>query len=357
MEVRNERKKITIYDIAEIAGVSVGTVNRALNNKPRISPKTKELVLNTAEKLGYKVNVAAQGLRRSQIAIGAILFCPIEEYVDSIIEGIYSSASDLEKYNVTVDIQKINYTNSEDCLNKTQELITSFSRKNYNGIILFMSSMIDEMKELSALINELTENNIFFATVANDIPSSNRVLHVGVDAFMAGKMAAEMLELSCASADIALLVTSKASPVNIDYINGFMEYAKKDVFSSIRIYEHYDDKDRIIESTQQMLADNPNLSGIYMATAGSAIACNYIRNISRKKLAIITTDLLKETPEFLNKKIATATIFQNPYRQGRNVVKLLYNYIIKKEGAGVHLITPHILISSNLNNYLKNDIL
>ena len=349
-----KRKRITIYDIAEKTGVSVGTVNRALNDKPRISPATKQLVLDAAEKLGYKANAAAQGLRRLPITIGAILFCPIEEYVDSIIDGIVSSALDLEKYNVTVDVQKIAYTSSEDCLKKTQKMIASFSQKGYHGIILFMSSMVDEMDELAKQIHELTEKNIFFATVANDIPGSSRVLHVGIDAFMAGKMAAELLELSCAKKDVALLVTSTTSPVNIDYINGFMEYAKNDVFSGIKIYGHFDNKYKIIETTQQLLADNPNLSGIYMATAGSGIACNYIRNANRKKLTIITTDLLKETPELLNKKIATATIFQNPYRQGRNVVKYLYHYITKKDESGVHLIAPHILLSSNLENYLND---
>lgn len=347
-----KKKRITIYDIAEKTGVSVGTVNRALNNKPRISPATKKLVLDTAKELGYTANAAAQGLRRTPITIGAILFCPIEEYVDPIIDGMFSSAADLEKYNVTVDIRKINYTNSIDCLKKSIKLINEFAENNYNGIVLFMSSLLDEMAELSALINELTQKNIFFATVANDIPHSNRVIYVGIDALMAGKMAAELLELSCAKKDVALLVASAASPVNMEYINGFMEYAKNDVFANIKIYEHYDDKDKIAETMQQLLSDNSNLGGIYMATASSATACEYIRDKDKKNLSIITTDLLKETPNLLTHKIASATLFQNPYRQGRNVVKLLYNYITKKSDAGIHLITPHILLSSNLDNYL-----
>ena len=351
------KKRITIYDIAEKTGVSVGTVNRALNNKPRISPATKKLVLDTAKKLGYRANAAAQGLRRSPITIGAILFCPVDDYVDSIIDGMLSSAADLEKYNVTVDVKKIKYTNSIDCLQKSMKFINEFSEKNYNGIVLFVSALLDEMRGLCALIDELTQKNIFFATVANDIPNSSRVIHVGVDALMAGKMAAELLELSCAEKEVALLVTSTASPVNIDYINGFMEYAKNDVFSGIKIYEHYDDKDKIIETTQQLLGDTPNLSGIYMATAGSATACEYIRDKNKKDLSIITTDLLKETPELLTHKVASATLFQNPYRQGRNVVKLLYNYITKQSDAGTHLIAPHILLSSNLDNYLHTESL
>ena len=89
-------KRVTIYDIAEKAGVSVGTVNRALNGKGRISEQTRERILDIAKELGYTVNAAAQGLRRAPIKIGAILFCPIDEYVDAIIEGMEYTAQGQE---------------------------------------------------------------------------------------------------------------------------------------------------------------------------------------------------------------------------------------------------------------------
>lgn len=68
----------------------------------------------------------------------------------------------------------------------------------------------------------------------------------------------------------------------------------------------------------------------------------------------MTTDLLSETPELLIEKTASATIFQNPYQQGKSVVKYLYQYITAKTDDGVHLIPPHILLSSNLAPYLNN---
>lgn len=345
--------KATIYDIAKETNFSAVTVHRALNNKGRISPKTKQLILETAKKLGYKANPAAQGLRRQTIKLGAILFCPVEEYVDAIIDGISASGEELEKFNVSVDVKKIDYTSSKDCLKSTCKLINAFSDNDYNGIILFMSSMLDEMDELSSLVNELTKTkNISFATVANDIPSINKVIHVGINAFMAGSMAAEMLELSCAGKDVALLVTSNTSPINMEYIEGFMNYSKNNIFSNISIYEHYDNKEKVIEVTERMLKENPDLSGIYMTTASSALACKCIENMNKANLSIITTDLLSETPKLLQNKVANATIFQNPYKQGKNVVRFLYNYITTKSDSGVHLISPHILLSSNIESYL-----
>lgn len=348
-----EKTKVTIYDIAQKANVSVGTVHRALNNTGRISPKTKQLILDIAQSMGYKTNVAAQGLRRLPIKIGAILFCPVEEYVDAIIDGILAASNSLEKYNVYVDVQKINYTNNADCLKQACERIQFFADNGYNGVVLFLSSMIDETNELAALVNELVANkNISFATVANEIANIDKVIHVGINAFMAGSMAAEMLELSCAGKDIALLVASKASPINMEYIRGFMHYSGNTVFSSIAIYEHYDNKDKVAEVTERMLKENPNLSGIYMTTASSALACKYLKAMEKTSLSIITTDLLRETPELLKSKIANATIFQNPYKQGKNVVRFLYNYITTKADSGTHLISPHILLASNVESCL-----
>ena len=43
---------------------------------------------------------------------------------------------------------------------------------------------------------------------------------------------------------------------------------------------------------------------------------------------MITTDLLPETPGLLSEKIANAVIFQNPFKQGKNVIRAIYEHII-----------------------------
>ena len=349
------QKKVTIYDIAQAAGVSVGTVNRALSGKTRINPTTKQLVLDTAEKLGYKANSAAQGLRRAPITIGAILFCPVDEYADAIVDGMRATAQTLEKYNVTVDIRKLDYTDSTDCLARTEQLIRSFAEAQYRGIVLFLSSLLDELDGIRALIDRYSDEGICFATVANDIPDTKRVVHVGVDARTAGSMAAEILEMTCTGGDVALLVAAKNSPVNMQYIDGFYDYAKQTVFSSIRIYEHFDDPDRVTEVTEQLLRENPAVKGIYMATASSVIACDCIRCHAKQDLTVITTDLLRQTPQILKDRLATAAIFQNPYRQGKNVLRYLYDYITRSSGKHVHLIAPHILLASNVDAHLSEE--
>ena len=53
---------VSIRDIAREAGVTVGTVSRALNNYPDVSPTTRERIVETAQRLGYRPNQMARNL-------------------------------------------------------------------------------------------------------------------------------------------------------------------------------------------------------------------------------------------------------------------------------------------------------
>ena len=66
---------VTLKQIAEIAGVSRGTVDRALHNRGRVSPEVAERVRQIAQELGYQPNEVGQALARSrrQIKLGVVL--------------------------------------------------------------------------------------------------------------------------------------------------------------------------------------------------------------------------------------------------------------------------------------------
>jgi len=59
-------KRVTIKDVAQRAGVGLGTVSRVINNHPRVSPETRERVLHTIRVLGFRPNAAARRLPRKR---------------------------------------------------------------------------------------------------------------------------------------------------------------------------------------------------------------------------------------------------------------------------------------------------
>jgi LacI family transcriptional regulator len=57
-----ETRSVTIADVATLAGVSIGTVSKALNGRGQLRPETRERVQAAAERLGFRPNLLAQGL-------------------------------------------------------------------------------------------------------------------------------------------------------------------------------------------------------------------------------------------------------------------------------------------------------
>jgi len=71
---------VTIYDIAEKAGVGIATVSRVINNSPHISVQTKEKVQNVISELGYRPYTMARGLARKKTYTFAVIVPTFTSY-------------------------------------------------------------------------------------------------------------------------------------------------------------------------------------------------------------------------------------------------------------------------------------
>ena len=85
---------VTIYHVAERAGVGIGTVSRAINNSGSISPRTKEKVLAVVKELGYRPHASARGLaRRRTNTIGVIVPFFTGYFFVELLRGIQGEVS------------------------------------------------------------------------------------------------------------------------------------------------------------------------------------------------------------------------------------------------------------------------
>lgn len=98
---RNGSKNITIIDVADKAGVAVSTASMAFNNKPSISTKTRKVVLQAAEDLGYHPTAAARALVDGQPNnIGLLVPTRIEDvffstgFFNKLISGMNRAAKE-----------------------------------------------------------------------------------------------------------------------------------------------------------------------------------------------------------------------------------------------------------------------
>jgi len=93
---------ITIRDVARLAGVSVATVSRVLNNSALVSPETRETVMQAVTQLGYRPNANAQALA-TQVSdtIGVVVMDVSDPFFGALVKAVDVVAQQHGKMQVT----------------------------------------------------------------------------------------------------------------------------------------------------------------------------------------------------------------------------------------------------------------
>jgi len=118
-----------IRQIAEMAGVSVATVSRVLNNRPYVSEEKRKAVMKAVRELNYKQNIHAIHLKTGKThTVGVILPFVNHPYFGAILEGI---ASEALKANHRLIVCQTNYDPDEEI-----GLLESLKMKQMDGVII-----------------------------------------------------------------------------------------------------------------------------------------------------------------------------------------------------------------------------
>ena len=152
---------VTIKDIAKALGLSTSTVSRALRDSYEISPETKKLVLEYAEKINYHPNPIALSLKeRRSRSIGIIVSEIANSFFSQTIDGVESIAYD-NGYNVII-------TQSRESFEREAINLNYLTSRSIDGLVVSVSS---ETKDFSNF-KELHERGmpiVFFDRVVNEI--------------------------------------------------------------------------------------------------------------------------------------------------------------------------------------------
>jgi DNA-binding LacI/PurR family transcriptional regulator len=144
-----KKKNITIHDIAKKLDITASTVSRALNNNPRISASTRELVKKTAMDLNYQPNTMASNLRRGKgNTIGLIVPRINRFFFADTISGI-ESVTTPAGFNLII-------CQSNESFAKEVENINTLIENRVDGIIISVSGET----RTSGHLKKVLQNNI-----------------------------------------------------------------------------------------------------------------------------------------------------------------------------------------------------
>lgn len=153
-------KRVTIYDVANEANVSLATVSRVINGLEIVREDTRIRVNQAIEKLGYKPNAIAQGLALQKTTSIALLIPEASfSYTGQIINGLLDVAK-IYKYNITL------HTTSEAIM-QIGDIIENIIKSRVDGVIIYNDKLM--VDELSAL----TKYQFPIVLVGNQMSSEN----------------------------------------------------------------------------------------------------------------------------------------------------------------------------------------
>ena len=318
----------TIKEIAALAGVSRGTVDRVLNHRGSVNPATAEKIEKIAKELDYKPNVAGLVLaaQKRRLKLGVILFSPENPFYIDVLDGVSSKAEELAGYNCTVITKQIPY-GVEEQLKAIDELL----EEEVNGIALAPHN--DE--RIRKRINELFDMGIPVVTLNTDIENSKRIAYVGSNYTKSGATAAGLMQLMT-KGDIHIGIVTGSSDIlcHTERIAGFTDTLKK-YRNSIHItdiIEVHDDEIESYEKTTKLLTAHPEINALFFTAGGVYGGCRSVKSLGRQKdMCIIAYDLVPTTKELMKKGTIAAVICQQPRHQGSKPLSLLFTYLTTGE--------------------------
>ncbi len=141
----DKKKEITIRDVARIAGVSIATVSRSLNDSPLVKKETREKVLRLTEEVGFEFNASARGLATSKVDTIGIVLPP--EY-DKFDQHLYYSSlmndlrEDLEKSNCDLLV-----TFATNRFTGKDNILRLVNRRKVDGLIILREKLDQDVLE------------------------------------------------------------------------------------------------------------------------------------------------------------------------------------------------------------------
>lgn len=318
----------TIKEIADLAGVSRGTVDRVLNKRGSVNPQTAEKILEIAQALDYKPNRAGLVLaaQKKNLKLGVILFGEGNPFFDEVIDGIRHKEDDLACYNCTVSIKRVAVDTEEQI-----RAIDEFVAEGINGIAI---SPTNDAR-LASKINELYDMDIPVVSLNTDIKNCKRIAFVGSNYYQSGATSAGLMRLMAKGEDVNVGIIAGSSEVlcHTERIAGFKHAIEK--YDHIKVVEtimNHDDDFVSYDMTSQLLKAHPEINALFFAAGGVYGGCRSVLAQDRAKdMTIITFDQVESTKEMIQKDVISATICQEPFVQGSKPLDILFTYLATGE--------------------------
>ncbi len=324
--------KIRIKDIAERAGVSVGTVDRVLHNRPNVSPKALEKINRVLEEFNYKPNVYASALAYNK-SYTFVLYIPAhssEAYWQEVEEGARKAEELHADFNISIKIVHYKRLDDKDFRQKARECLDY----NPDGVVIVPGGL-DVTRSFT---DYLHKNNIPFVMLDSYMPDANPLAFFGQDSFSSGYFAAKMLML-IANNDKQIMLMRQTR-------NGMLatrQQENREAGFRHYMFKHAPQTEVITldlpaegtKETYNSLLDtffqtHPGVHNCITLNSKAHIIGEYLLDNDKRNIQVMGYDMVPKNVECLEKGSVSFIIAQHGYQQGYSCMDALFRTIVLK---------------------------
>lgn len=352
----DQKGNIRIVDIAKLAGVSAGTVDRVLHKRGYVSEEKREKVERVLQEINYEPNMVARFLASKRVyRLCAIIPDHAKgDYWEQVTEGINRAIAELKNFNVSVEYVFFDQQETDSFMKVTSNI----ANKDFDGILiatLFGSRVIDISKELD-------QKEIPYVFIDSNIPSLNNLAYFGADSFVSGTIAAKLMTKEIGkSADIIIAHIKNTDKGTSTQMHGrelgFKDYLHKTRFNGTLHPIEIDPQnyvsairqiEEIIENTAGAVGGIVFNSRIYELAA----LCQKLHSPENNNIVLIGYDSIEKNTDAMKNDQVSFLIAQRPGLQGYDGVKALSNYLLFKQcPEKLNYMPLDILVKENIDNY------
>lgn len=261
----DDRRRATIEDVAEAAGVSVSTVDRIINKRGRVREATSREVLAAAERLGfYGAYLIRERLeeRGTSCVLGFALIKRQSTFYPRVASALFDEARAYVGADVSCVIDFIDEVDGEAVSGKLNRLA---EKADALGIICV------DTPPVRRALEEIVDRGTPVFAILSDLSSNKLAAYIGTDAGQSSRTAAWMIsKISKRPGKVATIIASSRYKTHSELEQGFRGFFEEagQGFELLDTALTLGGEEQAYEYTADLLWRHSNLSGIYVAGGG-----------------------------------------------------------------------------------------
>ncbi len=349
------QRRVTIKDIAAMANVSIGTVDRVLHKRGEVNPQTEERVMSFVEKLGYTPNLLAKSLalKKSFSIVALIPEAGVNNpYWKEPITGFNRATKELNDFHAKIHVHYFDPGNAGSFIKEFNRILLLHP----DGII--MSPNFHDVA--IEMISKCKDLNIPVILIDNNLDNDEGLAYFGQNALQSGIVAAKLMHNKLSPEARVIIFNLSRNKIVTRHMKrreqGFRQYFDTDVPGhGIRIMSVDADlssKSEPAATLKRLFSKEPDIAGIFVTTSWvHKVAC-YFSEARKERPALIGYDLIDENRAYLKKGYIDFLICQKPEDQGYRSAMAMFNYLLTgKQVEKINYSAIDIIIRENVDFY------